>query len=58
MPAEKTQSFCPCSRVLNMSGKGLNIQCGMFFLLDEKDFYFKEQHCPVHQLTFKVSCDK
>jgi len=24
MPAEKTQSFCPCSRVLNRSGKGLN----------------------------------
>jgi len=23
MPAEKTQSFCPCSRVLNRSGKGL-----------------------------------
>jgi len=23
MPAEKTRSFCPCSRVLNRSGKGL-----------------------------------
>jgi len=24
MPAEKTQSFCPCSRVLNRSDKGLS----------------------------------
>jgi len=24
MPAEKTRSFCPCSRVLNRNGKGLN----------------------------------
>jgi len=22
MPAEKTQPFCPCSRVLNWTGKG------------------------------------
>lgn len=36
----------------------LNVQCGMFFLSDKKDFYFKEQHCPVHQLKVKVSCDK
>jgi len=25
MPAEKTQSFCPCSRVLNWTGKGLRV---------------------------------
>ena len=25
MPAEKTQPFCPCSRVLNWTGKGLNV---------------------------------
>jgi len=25
MPAEKTQPFCPCSRVLNWTGKGLTI---------------------------------
>jgi hypothetical protein len=23
MPAEKTQPFCPCSKVLNGTGKGL-----------------------------------
>jgi hypothetical protein len=26
MPAEKTQSFCPCSRNLNRSSKGLNVK--------------------------------
>ena len=26
MPAEKTRSFCPCSRVLNRSSKGLKTQ--------------------------------
>jgi len=25
MPAEKTRSFCPCDRALNMSGKGLKV---------------------------------
>jgi hypothetical protein len=28
MPAEKTQSFCPCSRALNRSGRGLS--CVMY----------------------------
>jgi len=26
MPAEKTQPFCPCSRVLNWTGKGLKLK--------------------------------
>jgi len=26
MPTEKTRTFCPCSRVLNRTGKGLNLE--------------------------------
>jgi len=34
MPAEKTQPFCPCSRVLYWTGKGLNDSESLYQVLD------------------------
>ena len=50
MRAEKTQPFCPCSRVLNWTGKGLIFSCKLYLLLDIKGV--RMIICMIHMYWF------